>query len=132
VTEVQLSKRPAVREHSRFVRRVMEIFAWADAQSTMWWNERGQLFANVSDVFWWGTSDMEEITPATLPVLEQTFRDLKYLDETYDLAVLYAARIRKMRPQGAAYEYHSVEVQALLNECGPRRERSLTNPKEQP
>jgi len=42
--------------------------------------------------------------------------------------LLYCARKRKMRPQGAMYEYLNKENWPLFDECGPVREKSLSNP----
>lgn len=125
-----------------FVRRVLEIFSLshADAYDDLLWRvDDGQihLSANVSDVFAWGAADAEEITPERLPDLERTYADLKAIDSQDYTAALYAARIRHMRPQGAAYpgrklNDHWREVVALFDACGPRREVGLGNPKPQP
>jgi len=133
---------PHVRQ-LRFLQRVMGIFALADVQSALWWNVKGELFANCSDTFWWGTADVEEITPERLPVLERAYADLIAISDlaTEELAELYAARVRGLRPQGAAYPKaapdspHWDEVQqiiALFDACGPEREVDLTNPVPQP
>lgn len=115
-----------------FVKRVLEVFAAAHCHSDLLWHvhDGGIRFsANVSDVFAWGGGDAEEITVETLPVLEQAFAELKPLDGDGYLAELYAARIRRMRPQGAAYPDFSAPVQKLFNACGPERALGFANPK---
>jgi hypothetical protein len=125
-----------------FVQRVMEIFWHADVcTELMWYVEDGVLClsADVSDIFAWGSADSEEITPQTLPVLEEAFRELKALGSppwgrAEWLPELYAARVRGMRPQGAAYPEGAADgaVAALLDACGPARETGLGNPKKRP
>lgn len=44
---------------------------------------------------------------------------------------LFAARVRGMRPQGAAYKVrYDKSIWHLFNECGPERETGPGNPKE--
>ncbi|MER6492651.1 hypothetical protein [Streptomyces griseorubiginosus] len=122
-----------------FVTRVLEIFAAADAHGELLWHiadGQPQFSANVSDVFAWGGADCEPITPETLPVLEQALADLRAIGAEDFVADLYAARLRQMRPQGAAYPSgtHKAwrEVSALYDACGPERELGLGNPKPAP
>jgi hypothetical protein len=127
--------------HWNFLRDVLEIFYRADAREYLLWSFEGsggrlRLWANCSDVFAWGGADSEEITPTMLPLLGVAFADLKAIDRTHWLAELYAARVRGMRPQGAAYprsdEKHAAQVAALFDACGPEREVGLGNPKPRP
>ena len=124
-----------------FLVRVLELFSLshADTYGDLFWrvdDGRVRLFANVSDVFAWGGSDCEDITPETLPALEQAYADLKAVGAEEFTAELYAARQRGMRPQGAAYPSDAHEswrkVSALYNACGPVRELGLGNPKAPP
>jgi hypothetical protein len=124
-----------------FATRVMEIFSLshADSYGDLFWRvDDGKLtlYANVSDVFMWGGSDVEEITRETLPELEQAYADLKAVGGESFTAELYAARRRKMRPQGAAYLGEADEagpaVAALYNACGPERAIDMGNPQEPP
>ena len=111
--------------------RVMSAFSAADICDGLWWKfDDGELrlFAIVNDVFAWGTADLEEITPERIPVLEQALDDLLTIgDHGVELPDLYAARVRGMRPQDAAYPEHS-EVRALFDACGPERPRDMLNP----
>ncbi|MFL1904800.1 hypothetical protein ACJWDR_37705 [Streptomyces tauricus] len=124
-----------------FVTRVLELFSasHADAYGDLFWtvdNGAVRLHANVSDVFAWGGSDCEPITPDTLPALERAYADLKAVGAEEFTAELYAARQRGMRPQGAAYPSKTHEswrqVSALYDACGPERELGLGNPKAPP
>jgi hypothetical protein len=113
------------------VTAVLRLFASADDHSDLFWRVYGRnirLYANVSDVFEWGTADLEEITPERLPDLQRAYDDLVAIDATEWLATLFAARIRQMRPQGAAYPDNPV-VRVLLDECGPERDVGLMNPR---
>jgi hypothetical protein len=114
-----------------FVVEVLGLFDKADCHSELFWRVEGddvQMYANVSDVFAWGTADLEDITPGRLPILQRAYDDLIAIDSAAELAVLYAARVRKQRPQGAAYPDHPT-VRALLDECGPERPLGLGNPR---
>jgi hypothetical protein len=89
---------------------------------------------NISDVFWWGGADAEDVTPETLPALERAYTDLRAIHPTADMytAELYAARLRGMRPQGAAYPKERAATQALFDACGPERPTGLGNPHRPP
>lgn len=108
-----------------------------DICDELYWRTDGEyapitLFVNVNDVFHWGCADSEDITPESLPEFKKALNDInevapKRVCSEYDAIVLYAARMRKMRPQGAAYPFDK-EIWPLLNECGPEREVGLGNP----
>lgn len=124
-----------------FTTRVLELFSLshADTYDNLFWRvDDGtlSLYANVSDVFDWGSADCEPITADTLPVLEQAYADLKAIDAAEYTAELYAARQRGVRPQGAAYPGDKSrawrEVSALYDACGPEREIGPGNPKTAP
>jgi hypothetical protein len=82
-----------------------------------------KVFVICNDVFYWGTADLEEVTPENFHILEQSLKD----DEFYG-DILFCARVRKMRPQGAFYKSLDDNQKKLFNECGPEREIDLTNP----
>lgn len=91
--------------------------------------DKVRITINTNDLFFWGCADEEEVTPENFHILEESYNDLKALGEyeylyTY---VLFACRINKMRPQGAAYPTSS-NVFPLINACGPEREIGLGNP----
>ena len=125
-----------------FITRVMQIFSLshADSYSSVFWRvDDGELrlFANVSDTFFWGGSDAEQITFATLSDLERAYADLKEVKAEMFTAELYAARIRKMRPQGACDPSgHDMStwkrVHELFDACGPERPIDMGNPRKSP
>lgn len=80
---------------------------------------------NCNDLFYWACSDGEDITEETLPQFHQAVKDCKE-DESL-AAWLYCARIRKMRPQGAAYTYIPKDLWPLFDACGPEREIDFGN-----
>ncbi len=99
-----------------------------------------------SDIFFWGSADSEEVTTETWPLLEQTVADVKVLYDRWKpqrggedhggdafrlagpLCWLYAARVRKQRPQGASYSYFPRDLWPLFDACGPDRATGLGNP----
>lgn len=147
-------------------------------------------YANCSDVFWWGSSDSEEITDENIRVLRDTIAELTVLyvarskiesdpefkrlafEETSavyaahvaecplttpdgkhendrgcsrwtpgatehkmyayqyqtNIAELFAARVREMRPQGACYKGYPKDLWPLFDACGPERETGMGNP----
>lgn len=91
-----------------------------------------------SDVFAWGFADVEEITPENIGELDQTIADCRNAlgaDFDMDSALLvFCARVRQMRPQGAAYPafFPDPRWYALLDAAGPRRLTGPGNPQEQP
>jgi hypothetical protein len=132
-------------ERWTFALRVFELLDRADVHGELFWRVRDDeliLYLMVNDVFAWGFADLEEITMENLPVLEQALVDLEAIDSIAAgcIAELFAARVRKMRPQGAWYQmiakgwdpekYSAVE--ALFNAAGPERELSMINPKPLP
>lgn len=128
---------PTAQEQLDFLHELLQATSRADINSELLWHsdgERIQVWANVSDVFAWGGSDAEEITPANLPVLVQAIADLKAIhsfDQVY-APELFAARVRGTRPQGAAYPKERAATQALFDTCGPEREPGFGNPRRPP
>lgn len=120
-----------------FLRDMMLLTAGEPAGEVHWYVKDGEPvpWFICNDMFWWGCADAEDITEADLPLLRQTRDDLiaagdGHLDE---LASLYCARKRGMRPQGAWYRVAALtpQVQALFDACGPERETGLGNPQTQ-
>lgn len=118
-----------------YVVQVLSLFQKMDNESELFWRVDGddvRFFVNCSDCFFWGAADAEDITPETLPELEQAIEDAQNLDDpqAWWIPVLYAARRRKMRPQGALYEekYLPPRCWPLFDACGPIREVGFPNP----
>lgn len=135
-----------------------------DANSSIMWNVDGDqiaIAANCSDFFDWGTADCEEITAENFPVLQQAVSDIASIPgaDPSDGFLLFCARVRNQRPQGAYYKYltahcrkpdglneygnpkstvdeeaseRSTElVRELFNAAGPERKIDIWNPKDQ-
>ena len=84
----------------------------------------GKRYANVSDFFWWATSDLEEIISENL----QLFIDAIDLAGTQDGPLLFSCWMRKMRPQGAFFKYLEKGNWWWFKECGPYRKAGIANP----
>jgi hypothetical protein len=76
-----------------------------------------------NESLWWRTADAERITEANIGILEQAIKDC-------DEPLLFCARVRRMRPQGAMYKYIKMEHRHFFDACGPERELDSGNPKE--
>lgn len=128
---------PTAEEQLGFLHELLQATSGADINSELLWHSDGkriQVWANVSDVFAWGGADAEEITRENLPVLLQAIADLRAIkpfDQIY-APELFAARVRGIRPQGAAYPKERAATQALFDACGPVREPGFGNPRRPP
>lgn len=91
---------------------------------------------NCSDVFTWGTADCERIDDESdLNGLEQAIWECEVIMGRYrgaDGFLLWVARKREMRPQGAFYDHLDKELWHLFDACGPVRETDTLNPKSRP
>ncbi len=113
----------------RFLERVLRATEF-DGSEYVWWRmaegeDRLQIFAQCNDLFYWAVADLEEITPENVHVLEQARKDLEATGDTYaagHTCLLFAARVRGMRPQGAYYEYFKGGAWDLFDACGPERD----------
>lgn len=122
------------------VYQIMLTTAFYDTEDIWWrWREDDrtvlQVFANCADFFWWGTSDLEEITPENIVEFFKAYEDMQNLDldrNFQEPGLLFCARMRKMRPQGAYYKYLNEKTWYLFDACGPERETGLGNPKKHP
>ena len=116
-----------------FMDKVLRFHSENDIEGMLyWWVEKDELkFAVLcSDLFWWGTSDHEELTIENFSLFEQSVEECQKSDPVLGAingCGLFASRIRKMRPQGAAYPEQK-ELWPLFDACGPEREISITNP----
>lgn len=104
-----------------FIEDLLTLMAHKDRLDALFWNIiRGNLdfFILCNDAFFWACADVEEITPESLGLLKQAFEDAGEEDGP----LLYCARQRKMRPQGAMYKYINQKNWTLFHACGPERE----------
>ena len=115
--------------------RVLRATAFGGTDS-VWWRlddkeEELELYINCNDAFYWGCADREEITPENIEALESAKKALG-ADEHGFAGLLFCARVRELRPQGALYGYIPEELWPLFDACGPVREVDIGNPKEHP
>jgi hypothetical protein len=117
-----------------FIMRVLRVFSDADDADYLWWKAAGEgveFFVMCNDVFAWGTADAEPITPENIGELEQAYRDAgKACGDKWGTngALLFVARQRKMRPQGAYYKSLEEAERPLFDACGPYRPAGFGNP----
>lgn len=117
-----------------------------------------KIFAECSDFFEWGSADAEDITEQNVHILEESIADIakvmeNSLQKHHFGLLLFCARVRKTRPQGAYYKYLTIEnviwdeenkkttfvqdkektadLRALFNQAGPPRGIDLFNPRDE-
>lgn len=119
---------------------VLKIFSFNHTED-LWWREDEEdqnilnFYVNCSDLFYWGTSDLELITPEKLGVLYEAKKELDALDipdYKREYGLLFCAKVRGMRPQGAYYKYLDKATWHLFDECGTIRETNQLNPTPHP
>lgn len=116
-----------------YMLRTLAAFA-PDNNAALCWrldNEYAPIifFADVSDVFRWGTSDMEDIRSEDVPLLEQAYADVVRVGGDVGwVGDLYAARKRGLRPQGAMYSMIPTSLWPLFDAAGPTRPEGFVNP----
>jgi hypothetical protein len=138
---VNSSQLQAQERDGSFVRQILELLAHDRCTNLIWWERDGKIGvgADCSDCFFWGSADAEEITPDNLKLFIGTIKFCEDMEATNEGACptvyadeLFAARIRKQRPQGASYEMYPPCLWAAFDACGPVRETGLGNPHKQP
>lgn len=115
---------------------VFRIFAFNHTED-LWWRENEEnreiidFYVNCSDFFHWGTSDVELITAEKLGILYEAKAEIDALniaDHKREYGLLFCAKVRGMRPQGAYYKYLDEALWPLFDACGPMRETGFGNP----
>ena len=90
--------------------RAFKVFDGFDGPSSgLWWRTDKEyapvtLLVNCNDVFFWGCSDCERLTPENIGQLERALEDARAADPKMGgihADILWIARERKQRPQGA-------------------------------
>src|SRR5262245_11099327 len=117
-----------------FVLRVLRTFEEIDAVGDLWWRTGGHFdpvtfYVSCNDIFFWGTADCEEITPENIEQLDQAIRDVHEVTSkdgwgASTAVLLFCARIKGMRPQGAAYQYIDQALVHLFDAAGPERDEN--------
>ncbi len=110
--------------HYEFCFRILRV---ADYDGDIFWHYNHvldiiQFEVNCNDLFYWATSETEEIEPCDIDLLETTIREVYKLtnSKSYGLS-LFACRKRKMRPQLPVYRAMSEILKPLFDACGPKR-----------
>lgn len=126
-------------EELAFIVKVLQQFDYEDG--LLWSVKDGHAKFSVicNDVFWWGSADAEDLTPDNVDELKRAREDVmsakgrdqgsseaEWRYEAY-AKELFCARVRKMRPQGAAYP-KDPKMWSLFDACGPEREIDILNP----
>lgn len=110
--------------------RVLSLIRRYEIDLEGWYVGHGPaLMVTCSDQFFWGSADCEVVTSDNLSALEATLEELQNEDGDEEYApLLWVARQRHMRLQGAAYTYIPERLWPLFDAAGPERETGLGNP----
>jgi len=110
------------------IQRILRLIAEHDCHNTLFWRSDLKFYINCNDAFCWATSDAEPIeSEADIDLLQKSMEE-----GGDDGPLLYCARRRGMRPQGAMYTYLEPEHWPLFDACGPKREVGFGNPAQHP
>lgn len=125
-----------------FVVRVLTLVNDFDGANTdnLFWRTGGEyapvkFFVICNDMFWWGTADLEPITPDNIDQLELAHTDMMAVDKieaSIHSTDLFCCRMRKTRPQGAYYDHLNEKLWPLFDAVGPLRAVDFANPKKHP
>lgn len=115
--------------------KTLALIADHDLECMIGWRCDGEyapitIWIQCSDTFGWGCADAEDLTLENLPILEQSIRDCEAVDPVLGRMIacdLFVARVRGIRPQGAAYPKNK-ELWPLFDACGPERPVDFGNP----
>jgi hypothetical protein len=106
------------------IKKILLFAREHDLESDISWDDDLNFYINCNDVFFWGCADGEPITEDTLPILKQAVEEIGVSNGH----ILYCARMRKLRPQGAYYKYINKQDWDVFNACGEEREVGMGNP----
>lgn len=113
-------------ENLAFVHDVLNTIYYNDAHDDLFWtvsDDTIKFSIMCSDVFWWATADTEEVNEDSLPLLKQSYKDVKEASgESFYGSSLYCARRRMLRPQRPYLDrIGNTQVRALFEAAGPER-----------
>lgn len=121
------------------LKRALGLFDGFDGPSSdsVWWRTDSEyapitLLVNCNDFFAWGCADCEELSADDLVDLGAALNDAQAAGERMHGHLLWVARKRGMRPQGAYYKYLDKALWPLFDACGEKRETGFGNPQGQP
>lgn len=90
----------------------------------LWWRTDDKyapvtMFVNCNDLFFWATSDLQEITLDNINSLEETVKEVRSISDTAveDAPLLWCCRQRKMKPQQPYYKHLDKNIHHLFNAC---------------
>jgi len=115
-------------ETLNLTQKILEVISENDSHDDVWWRTDGKyapvtFFINCNDLFFWACADAEQITEDNIEILLTAYEDAKAADEDGECyaSLLFCARARGMRPQGAYYKSFPKALWALFDACGPER-----------
>lgn len=122
-------------ERLAFILAVLGTTARWECQEQIWWTtdcqNPPQFLVTCNDLFFWGSADAEELTPANVAELERAYADADAADSEgfghVHGGALFCCRMRRMRPQGRCYPKNK-KLWPLFDACGPEREIGFGNP----
>jgi len=122
-------------EQVDFILQVMKFFEDHELHEFLYWSMAEEddkpitFWIIANDLFEWGCGDCEDITEDNFSVFKQAVKDCEEISWALGGygCELFACRVRKMRPQGAAYPKEQ-ELWSLFDACGPKRELGAGNP----
>jgi len=114
------------------------LLAWyasKETNSALNWSHTDQsgawrFWVDCSDSFFWGSADGEDVTVEDLDLLGQSLVDASA--DPYWGTLLFVARKRGMRPQGARYKSINPLLWDAFDAAGPDRSVDFFNPRSRP
>lgn len=118
---------------AQFIFDLLSLTAEYDVNHALaWTQDLTGFYFGCNDCFAWACADAEDIEPGDLPAIRQALEDEKAAkDRPYadsDGVLLWIARKRQLRPQGALYQHIDSRMWPLFDACGPAREVDVINP----
>lgn len=121
---------------------IKELIIGLDIHEQIYWsiNKEGEIkaFFICNDIFYWATADGVDIEIKDIPGIKKIFKEFDGEIDEFDKTgerfmaiLLWCARKRKMRPQGAYYKHIPNNLHPLFDACGPERTIDIWNPKDQ-
>lgn len=110
-----------------FLEKVMTFVAKHDLSWDISWTEDLKFFVLCNDFFFWACSDLEDLTEENFPEFVKAVEDAGT-----EGPLLFCARQKKMRPQGAFYKHLDKKNWHLFDACGEERKSDMANPEERP